>query len=274
MEANKFVAEVYHRMGKRDIEDLNRLNKPVENIALLYRDWEYVKNDPEVNKAVYQYKNILPADKNTRILEVGYGNGRFLAACIVLGYKNIECADFASALESKLSTWSASIREIHDIKIDIADFLNDKIEKFDFIHLSHVIEHIPKYSLLYNVDSLYRSLKKGGSILIRTPNMESPRALSLYFCTLGHEYGFTVSNLNSLLKICNFDQIKFLKIENDRRYRGKLYVRLIKKILLFFNEIMHRLFGAESPVSKIYSDELVVQAYRLELPPLFNPETR
>jgi 2-polyprenyl-3-methyl-5-hydroxy-6-metoxy-1,4-benzoquinol methylase len=37
--------------------------------------------------------------------------------------------------------------------------------------MSHVIEHIPKYSLLWVVDALYYALQPGGILMLRTPNM-------------------------------------------------------------------------------------------------------
>ena len=77
--------------------------------------------------------------------------------------------------------------------------------------MSHVIEHVPKYSLLWVVDCLYGALRRGGSVLLRTPNMEGPCANSSMYVTLSHEYGFARSNLISLLDICGFDDVRLLQ---------------------------------------------------------------
>jgi len=44
---------------------------------------------------------------------------------------------------------------------------------------------VPKYSLLWVVDALYRALKRGGVLLLRTPNMEGPCATSSLYVTPG-----------------------------------------------------------------------------------------
>jgi SAM-dependent methyltransferase len=105
--------------------------------------------------------------------------------------------------------WSERPIQLYEIEDNIGNFLSDRKEQYDFIHLSHVIEHIPKYSLLWVVDALYRALKPGGVLMLRTPNMEGPCANSSLYVTLAHEYGFCGSNLESLLDICGFDDVRF-----------------------------------------------------------------
>src|SRR5208337_1354438 len=47
-----------------------------------------------------------------------------------------------------IRTWSERPIQLHEIEDDIGNFLSERAEQYDFIHLSHVIEHIPKQSLL------------------------------------------------------------------------------------------------------------------------------
>ena len=153
-------------------------------------------------------------------------------------------------------------------------FLTGRPEAFEFIHLSHLIEHIPKYGLLYFVDSLFVALRSGsggaggGTLFIRTPNMEGPCATSSYFVTLGHEYGFAGSNLVSLLDICNFDDIRFHQF---RPYRPSVKQRLgdvIRAPFLQWNAWKHRLFGVNEGAQ--WGMELIVSGRRGERPPLLD----
>lgn len=105
---------------------------------------------------------------------------------------------------------------LHEIESDIGDFLSQRPEEYDFIHMAHVIEHIPKYSLLWVVDAIFRALKKDGELLLRTPNMEGPTPNSSLYVTLAHEYGFSGSNLKSLLDNCGFDDITFRNLPQHR----------------------------------------------------------
>ncbi|RZB30165.1 MAG: hypothetical protein SRB1_02445 [Desulfobacteraceae bacterium Eth-SRB1] len=234
MEANRFIAEVYRRMALRHGTKQARPN------------WSEIKDDPSVINAVQCYKTLLPTDKDAAILDIGFGNGWFMATCVILGYTNISGAEFQVDSKNHIKEWSPSIVALHDIKTNIGNFLANQPEKYDFIRMSHVIEHIPKHSLFYIVDALYFALKRKGTLLIRCPNMEGPCAMSSMYVTLGHEYGFTISNLESLLSLCNFEDIEF-------------------------HRFMHRLFRAsQENQRKQFSTELIVTTRRIDLRPLFN----
>jgi 2-polyprenyl-3-methyl-5-hydroxy-6-metoxy-1,4-benzoquinol methylase len=151
-----------------------------------------IQNDSRVLRAVSEHGSLLPMHKNAAILDIGFGGGWFIAACVKLGYTNISGADLGIANKSQ------------------------RPEQYDFIHMSHVIEHIPKYSLLWLVDAIFRALKKDGVLLLRTPNMEGPTPNSSLYVTFAHEYGFAGSNLKSLLDICGFDNITFQNPPQNR----------------------------------------------------------
>ncbi|HZU45442.1 MAG TPA: methyltransferase domain-containing protein, partial [Terriglobales bacterium] len=178
VEPNAFVAEVYRRMSLRHAADQSRPS------------YEQVQSDPRVSRAVREYSSILPKDKSAAILDIGFGRGWFIAACVRLGYTNISGAEFGIADKAHISGWSSHPIQLYEIESEIGSFLQGRTEQYDFIHMSHVIEHIPKYSLLWVVDALYRALRKGGTLLLRTPNMEGPTANSSLYVTLAHEYGF------------------------------------------------------------------------------------
>src|SRR5581483_8971781 len=159
MEPNAFIAEVYRRMSLRQAHAVHR------------ESWGEMETDATVLQAQYEYAPLLPADKEAPILDIGFGRGWFLAACLNLGYTNLTGADFGVTKKTNVKAWSRWVT-LHEIESNIGDFLVERKDSFAFIRLSHVIEHIPKYSLLYVVDSLYSALKRGGSLLLRTPNME------------------------------------------------------------------------------------------------------
>ena len=47
------------------------------------------------------YKNILPKNKNASILDIGFGTGWFMAACLKMWYNNIYGADFFGKEKTK-----------------------------------------------------------------------------------------------------------------------------------------------------------------------------
>jgi 2-polyprenyl-3-methyl-5-hydroxy-6-metoxy-1,4-benzoquinol methylase len=256
MEPHTFIEEVYRRMAARDA-----CERP-------YPDWSETEKSATVVQATHQYEPYLPADKNAAILDIGFGAGWFLAACLKLGYRNLSGADFGIANKSHVRNWASDRITLYEIQDNIGEFLSDKKERYDYIHMSHVIEHVPKYSLLWVGDALYWSLKRGGTVLLRTPNMEGPCANSSLYVTLSHEYGFTGSNLLSLLDICGFDDVQFIEF---RDYAPTLKQRLgnaLRWPILKASRLRHRLFGVNRGCQ--FGAELIVTGKRGDWPPYFD----
>jgi len=260
VDPNAFIAEIYRRMSARHADQKH------------HPDWRETEKDVQVLTASRQYGPHLPRDKSAAILDLGCGDGWFLGACLKLGYSNLSGADFCIGQKSHIRSWAPDRITLHEIYDDIGTFLTDKKEQYDFIHMSHVLEHVPKYSLLWVVDSVYRALKRGGSLLLRTPNMEGPCANSSYYVTLAHEYGFAGSNLMSLLDICGFDDVGLIDLRDESPTLKQRFGSLIRWPLLQQNRIQHRLFGVNQGAQ--FGAELVVIGRRGDWPPYFDPQYR
>jgi SAM-dependent methyltransferase len=230
------------------------------------------KDDSRAVQAARELRSFLPQDNNAAILDIGFGEGWFLAACLRLGYTNLSGADFGIENKAYVKAWAPDAIKVCEIENDIGSFLADKPEAYDFIHMSHVIEHIPKYSLLWVVDALYRALKPSGILMLRTPNMEGPCANSSLYVTLAHEYGFSSSNMNSLLDICGFDDIRFHPPSPLSASFKQRLGTLIRWPFLKESKIRHRLFGVNEHGH--FDSELIATGRRGDFPPLFDPKYR
>jgi SAM-dependent methyltransferase len=252
MNPEVFVAEVYRRMSLRKAAATRQ--PPTASV---------------INDVAQEYRSFLPSQKDAAILDIGFGDGWFMAACLKLGYKNVAGADFAPELKPYLRDWDVTL---HKIELEIGQFLALHPGEYDFVHMSHVIEHIPKYSLLWVVDALYQSLKPGGTLFLRTPNMEGPCANSSYYVTLAHEYGFSGSNLTSLLSICGFDEICLHRpLIRTRGLRQKLGA-LTRWAYMQESRVKHRLFGVNT--GSQFGAELIATARRGAFPPFFDEQYR
>lgn len=260
MEPNAFVAEVYRRMMLRHQAELP---KP---------DFQKIQNDPRVLLAKAEYADLLPSSKASPILDIGFGSGWFLAACLLLGYTNLFGAEFGIENKTHVATWTQEGIPLYEIENDIGSCLSGHTERYDFIHMSHVIEHIPKYSLLWTVDALYQALRPGGVLLLRTPNMEGPTPNSSLYVTLAHEYGFCGSNLRSLLDICGFDDVRFHDVSSPRPSIKQRIGTLLRWPFLQQNRFRHRLFGVN--VGGQFGTELIATARRGDFQPLFSTKYR
>lgn len=257
MDPHAFIAEVYRRMAERYPGPRSQPS------------WTEAQKDAQVMAASRQYVPFLPSDKSSRILDLGFGDGWFLAACLKLGYTNLSGADFGIKYKEFIRAWAPERITLYEIRDNIGEFLSERKEQYDFIHLSHVIEHVPKYSLLWIVDSLYWALKRGGSIFLRTPNMEGPCANSSLYVTLSHEYGFAGSNLVSLLQICGFDEVRLINLRDSELTPKQRVGDLLRWPFLREQRLRHRLFGVNSGGQ--FGVELVVMGKRGDWPPYFDP---
>jgi len=257
MDPHAFIAEVYRRMAARHASEKHRPN------------WSETEKDVSVLAATRQYAPHLPNDKAARILDIGFGTGWFLAACLKLGYGNLYGADFGITHKNYIRDWAPDRITLFEIRDNIAEFLSDKQEQYDFIHISHVIEHVPKYSLLWVVDSLYWALKRGGTLLLRTPNMEGPCANSSLYVTLSHEYGFAGANLTSLLDICGFDDIRLVDFRDYAPTLKQRVGAVLRWPIVQHSRLRSRLFGVNRGGQ--FGTELIAIARRGEWPPYFDP---
>ena len=260
MEPHAFVAELYRRMSLR-----NQAERKTPT-------WAEMEADRQVQQIAWESAALLPVDKHSAILDIGFGGGKFLAACLKLGYSNLTGAEFGVQHKTHVKDWKPDAIHLLEIETNIGDFLAGRREQYDFIHLSHVIEHIPKYSLLWVTDALFWALKPGGAVLLRTPNMEGPCANSSFYVTLAHEYGFSGSNLRSLLHICGFDDIRLHHFTTYKPSLKQEFGIAIRRPFLKWNEIKHRLFGVNQGGE--FGGELVASAKRGSAAPFFDPKYR
>lgn len=143
---------------------------------------------------------------NSRILEIGYGNGELLKALSSLGFKDLYGCDFSSKNYDLLSSLGIQI-EIANVESSIPFE-----ENFDLIILNNVIEHfLDPISVLTNC---YSRLNHGGKIIILTPNADAFE-LDIFgkywagFHAPRHTYIFNQKNLDILAAQLGFRELRF-----------------------------------------------------------------
>jgi hypothetical protein len=108
-------------------------------------------------------------------------------------------------------------------------------------------------------------LRRDGSVLLRTPNMEGPCANSWLYVTLSHEYGFAGSNLMSLLDICGFGDVRLLTFREPSPSLKQRAGALLRWPILKLSQMRHRLFGVNQGGQ--FGSELIVIGKRGAWPP-------
>lgn len=151
------------------------------------------------------FSKFLPNNKEAVIVELGCGNGGLIYWLKKLGYKNVLGVD-ASIEQIKYAKKLGITDIIHN---NLIDFLRDKNEYCDIIFLRDVLEHFNKEEIMNIMSLVYKSLNKGGKIIIQTPNGTGVFG-SRYRCQdFTHEISFSENSLRQVLFINNFLDLEF-----------------------------------------------------------------
>lgn len=119
--------------------------------------------------------SLLPADRSARILDVGAGEGYFSRLMAERGYR-------AEACDYQRDLFKLKDVPFHQANLGEAIPLPD--ESFDAVVSIEVMEHIENHTRF--VREMMRVLKKGGTIVLTTPNVLSIPSRWHYFL-----YGYT-----------------------------------------------------------------------------------
>lgn len=152
------------------------------------------------------YDRFLPQDVNAKILDVGCGGGHFLSYLVRKGYSNMEGVDIAPGLVKfvKEEIW----QNVHNE--DALEFLKHKENTYDLIAANDIIEHFNKNDIIKFLFMCNFSLKKGGKLIIKTPNMANLFAARNRYVDFTHQVGFTEYSLFEVCSAADFSQIDML----------------------------------------------------------------
>ena len=197
---------------------------PKEALAKLYEksyfaeqyDTGVLPDSPEFDRRLslltHRVKFFRRKKKTGRLLDIGCGNGYFLALCQREGYdgEGLDISEFAAEYAINTLHLPVLISEIGD-----ADF---QTAKFDIITLWHFLEHTR--NPLQVVCNAKRWLKKDGIIVIEVPNFKGTDAQNRWKDWTGwqlpyHFYHFSPETLTKLLHLCGLTVIKFKDFHSE-----------------------------------------------------------
>jgi SAM-dependent methyltransferase len=146
-----------------------------------------------------------PADRDSRILDLGCGHGSLVFFARQAGYRYAEGVDRSPeqvAEARRLGIDGVREGDLMETLAALPEGSQRTIVAFD------VIEHFTREELLPFVDAVHRALAPGGQWLIHTPNAESPFFGRIRYGDITHEQAFTVTSLNQLLRASGFASIR------------------------------------------------------------------
>ena len=146
--------------------------------------------------------------KKARLIDLGCGGGRNLIAAAKKGYQviGIDINRKALHIASKRLSEEGLASKNNLYSADITKMNGRKWGNFDYCILQEVIEHINNYQKA--IDVAYRELKKGGVMILTTPN--NPAQWNILDDYAGHLRRFT--NLEIREALTRFTAVKVFTV--------------------------------------------------------------
>lgn len=172
------------------------------------------------------YRNILPAEKNKKILELGCGSGFFLKYLENCGYT--DCLGIDGSEEQIQRAGYLGVRVA---MADFFEYLRETPDVFGVICLFHVLEHFFKDEIMNLLELIYDRLSFDGMILIEVPNAGSPLLGSHNrYIDFTHEVGFSPHSLKEVLLASGFMNVKIYPVRDVSPY-ARLFFRFLNYFL-------------------------------------------
>jgi len=156
----------------------------------------------------YNYNAFLPNDKSAKIVDLGCSEGLSLEWLYESGFNNltgVDSDDFAVGIAKK--RFENCNNSVEITCSDLIGFIESLPENsVDMFTMFNVIEHIPKEKLINFGSAVYRALKKEGSIILQTGNMENPFNIGLFSRDITHHILFTRNSLQQMFVLAGFER--------------------------------------------------------------------
>jgi 2-polyprenyl-3-methyl-5-hydroxy-6-metoxy-1,4-benzoquinol methylase len=182
-----------------------------------YLTHQALPNDREIQSALAQrapylrrlIANWVPADRDTRVLDLGCGYGAIMHFLREAGYKNVTGVDTSPEqvrAAQHLGLEDAHCDEIYPFLKQIQDHTYDVVIAFD------ILEHLTKPELLQLGDEVHRVLRCGGRFILHAPNGEAVFSGTVLHGDLTHELAFTRGSIRQFAGACSF---KVISVRED-----------------------------------------------------------
>ncbi len=205
----------------------------------------------------------LPADRASRILDLGCGHGALVHFAREAGYDRVRGVDASAEQVAAARALGIEGVEHGDLLASVAalpDASQDVVVAFD------VVEHLDSERLIALVDHVRRVLAPGGRWILHVPNGESPLFGRIRYGDLTHRLAFTRRSLRQLLHASGFEGVACFEdrpvVHGPASAARAVLWRVIRGLLGLYL----RAETGESPRDAVFSQSLLAVAFRAAAP--------
>lgn len=226
-------------------------------------NWEEAEKNPRRHINIQSW---YPEDKNARILDFGCGWGHQLISLWCAGYKNVKGVDISQEQIDMAS--KAANGRIELLCKNGLDYLQENQNAFDVIIMNDIIEHFDCRESEILLKGVYRSLAKGGRVIIRTPNMSSILSAYSRHIDYTHVNGFTEFSIQQLLDKCGFEGHKLILDPWKSNLTLSHFWRMLRVSYLvkpFLNHCLHKFIywlRNQTPSPTVFASNFTVYSFK------------
>jgi SAM-dependent methyltransferase len=172
-----------------------------------WKEWSgaFAATDREARYFAEEFRGI--ALKGKRVLEVGFGNGSFLA------WAKGEGADVAGIEINAEMSDAARAHGFEAFDVPLAE-LSQRGVRYDLVAAFDVLEHWDVDELVANFRAIRELLVEGGLFVSRFPNGQSPFGRVYQYGDFSHQSVLSTYKIEYLARLANFE---IVRIDNVRR---------------------------------------------------------
>jgi len=200
---------------------------------------------------------VLPRQRSQKILDVGCGFGQTMNALRALGYEHVRGVDISDESIGHCNKIGLDVEKVSDI----AEYMKDHREEYDFIIMSHVLEHIEKPLIIPYVTSIRAMLKSDGQFLIMAPNAQSNTDCYWAYEDFTHSTLFTAGSLYFVLMAGGFKQVEIL---DQYSIEGLSWPKRALKLFLLKLYTANKMFWNRITASSFHKPSLIVFSYEIK----------
>lgn len=156
--------------------------------------------------------------KQSRILELGCGQGQMLDFLNKKGFSSVEGVD--TSKEQIMAAERYGLQVYHS---DVFDFLHASRQGYDLVLAIDFVEHFTRQELIQLLCGIKKILNKGGHLIFRTPNGQGVFAGQIIYGDLTHMTILTPQSLRQILRFTGFEIVRMKEsLFSSRGLKGKM----------------------------------------------------
>ncbi len=188
-----------------------------------------------------QHGKYFPLDKAARILEIGPGFGAMLKLLRTkCGYRNVNAVDISPEVVDFCNQLVPQSTELTD---DTIYFLEERAGKYDLILMFHVLEHVPKDTVVPFLTAAREALKPNGRLIVETPNSANPLTGPYHrYHDFTHTVGFSDQSLAFVLRTAGFSNVSVYPCKVPRASIARLIQRTSQDAVEFMASLLLKLY--------------------------------